>query len=346
VVIAHIGGNCAGLHDPQDTSKCEDDLEGVALLKALPEGTVDAYLGGHVHRGRMRHFINGTAAAQSAPYSDEFSTIELAIDTQANRVIDERSSIRMPTQICEKVYSGTESCDPRTKPADAALVQRTFEGRAVGREPRIQAVVQPFLQQVEAKRNERLGITTAAEFKRGFAGESTLGNLLADALREWAGADIGIMNAGGIRSDLRAGELIYADIFNVAPFENYPAVLQMTGKEVFDALDVVTRGNRGLLQVSGIRYTVDDATRRVTSVTLPDGTPIDPARTYRVVMPDFLAFGGDGMAPVTNSIPRERIVIDQEAPLRDAIIEALRKRGGPLSPAIDGRISVLNRQPR
>ena len=347
VVAAHMGGHCPDLNDPNNTGNCEDDLEAIKLLEALPPGTIDAYLGGHVHRGRMRHFINGVAAAQSRTFSEEFSTIELWVDPATNSVIDERSVIRRSTAICERVYEGTEVCDPRDAPKGAALVPRTYEGQAIARNARIESVVGPFLAQVEAKRNEPLGLTATGEFTRGFTSETTLGNLLADALREWSGADIAFMNAGGIRSNLRPGDLVYADVFEVSPFENYPAVISMTGQQVTDALDVVSRGGRGLLQVSGVHYTVDAAADgRVVAVTLPDGTPIDPAKTYRVVMPDFLAYGGDGMSPVTNTIPQDRIVIDQNAPIRDVMIEALQKRGAPLTPRTEGRITVLNRPQR
>ncbi|HUP46813.1 MAG TPA: bifunctional UDP-sugar hydrolase/5'-nucleotidase [Thermoanaerobaculia bacterium] len=312
VVIAHMGGRCTSVEDPFDASSCDERHEANQLLEALPAGTVDVYFGGHTHQ-QMRHFINGTGAVQSLPYSTEFSAVEITIDPAAGRVLDERTILRPPTKI---------------------------EGAAP--DPRIQAVIAPFLEQVAAKRNQPLGLTATAAFERGRARETTIGNLLADAMREWAGTDFAFMNSGGIRADLRAGALIYADIFEVSPFDNYPAVVTMTGQQVIDALNVVSSTGRGLLQVSGLRYTVDAASGyRVTDVTV-DGEPIDRQKLYRVVMPDFLAYGGDGMAPVTSTIPAERISIDQARPVRDIVLEALQKRGLPLTPALDGRITVRN----
>jgi 5'-nucleotidase len=354
VVIAHMGGRCTNLHDPRDPASCEQGHEANELLNSLPADTIDAYFAGHTH-SQMRHFINGVPAAQSLAYSNEFSTIDLWIDPVANRVIDERSFIRPPTMICGLVYSGTDRCDPRRAPAGAKLVQRVFEGRPIVRDSRLHDVVEPYLEKVSAKRNERLGITVAAPFTRANFRESDLGNLLADALREWAGAEVGIMNSGGIRSNLRAGDLIYADIFEVSPFDNYPAVVQMTGAQIVEALRSTSGGDRGLMQVSGVRYTLDDSRElekksgprdRFVSAALADGRPLDPEKLYTVVMPDFLVLGGDGMGGVMKSIPADRIRIHQNIAIRDAVIEALQKRAASIVPKIEGRITILNQQRR
>lgn len=352
VVIAHMGGRCTDLRDPRNPASCEDRHEANHLLNSLPPDTVDAYFAGHTH-SQMRHFINGVPAAQSLPYSNEFSMIDLWIDTAANRVLDERSFIRPPTMICAMVYSGTERCDPRRAPAGAKLEQRVFEGRSIVRDTALHNVVEPFLTQVAARKNQRLGIVAAAPFTRTSSGESQLGNLLTDALREWAGADIGIMNSGGIRSNLRAGDLIYADVFEVSPFDNYPAIVQMTGQQIIDVLRATSGGDRGLMQVSGIRYTLDDSKDlgrqssrdRFVSATLENGQPLQPEKLYSVVLPDFLVQGGDGFGGVMKTVPPERITIDQDQPVRDVVIEALQKRGAPIVPKIEGRITILNSQP-
>lgn len=354
VAIAHIGGRCSDLSNPLDHSSCDQRQHATQLLESLPADTIDVFFAGHTH-SQMRHFVNGVAAAQSLPYSKEFSTIDIWVDPVANRVVDERTVIRPPTMICALVYNGTDRCDPRDAPAGAALVPRVFEGRTIARDAVVHAVVEPFLQQVSAKRNERLGIVATAAFTRNGTRESSLGNLLADAMREWSGADIAFMNSGGIRSDLRAGDLIYADIFEVSPFDNYPTVVTMTGQQVIDALRATSGGDRGILQVSGIHYTLDDSRElekktgprnRFVSATLPGGEPIDPQQSYRVIMPDFLAWGGDGLAAVMAAVPRERITFHEEMPLRDMVIQALQKRGAPITPSVDGRITILNRQPR
>jgi len=84
---------------------------------------------------------------------------------------------------------------------------------------------------------------------------------------------------------------------------------------------------------------------RVTAVTLATGAPLDPNALYRVAMPDFLATGGEGLAPIMQRIPKERIAFDQNRTLRDAFVEGMRKRPMPLEPKLDARVSVLGDVP-
>ena len=352
IVIAHMGGRCTDTSNPQDASTCEPQQEAMRFLAALPPGTIDAYFGGHTHAD-MRQIINGTPAVQAGSYSREFATVDLWIDPQRHAVISDRTTLRPLTMICASVFAGTQTCDPKKAPAGAALVPATFEGKAIAPVQSVAAILDPYRKQVAAKRNEPIGITTTAPFTRKYLGESSLGDLLADALRDWAHADIAVLNSGGLRTSLRAGTLRYSDMFEVMPFDNYPAVVTMTGAEIADMLRVVSTGERGVLQVSGLRYVIDEARdrdkppaqrNRVASITLANGQPLDPKALYRVAMPDFLANGGEALTDVMNAIPADRKTIDRSIPLRDVFIVALQKRAMPLQPAIEGRITVLNPQ--
>ena len=86
----------------------------------------------------------------------------------------------------------------------------------------------------------------------------------------------------------------------------------------------------GFLQVSGLRYVIRG--RTLDEVTV-NGQPIDPERHYRVVMPDFLAEGGDGYAMLKELERR----VDTGRLISDMLIEAFRA-GGPAAPQLDGRI--------
>jgi 5'-nucleotidase len=185
---------------------------------------------------------------------------------------------------------------------------------------------------------------------RSYSGESPLGDLIADAMREFASSDFAFMNSGGIRSDLKAGELVYADIFAISPFDNFPAVVTMTGAQVLETLRLTTSGARGIMQVSGLKYTVDAAKdaekpvaerNRIVSVTLPDGSALDPEKLYTVAMPDFIAMGGDGTQTVMQTVPRERLKISYIKPIRDVLVEVLSRRPQPIAPSVEGRITVL-----
>ena len=349
VVIAHMGGRCRNVDgDPADTSSCEQDWESMRFLQALPRGTIDAYFGGHSH-SRMREIVNGTAAFQPAPYSQEFSTLDLTLDPVAHRVT--AVALRPLVSICGDVYSGTEQCDSNRAPPGSTLVPRQFEGKVIVPDNSVAAILKPYLDRVDAKRNEPLGIHSSGIFTRDYLNESTLGDLIADTLRIALGTDIAFMNSGGIRANLRAGDLMYSDLFEVSPFDNYPTLVTLTGAQIAEALRVTGNGERGIIQVSGLKYTIDAARGmnlpaakrdRIVAITLPNGKPIDPQATYTVAMPDFLAAGGDGLADLVRGVAPDRIRIVGTRPLREVLIEALQKQNRAIAPEALDRILIIN----
>ncbi len=349
IAIGHMGGKCGDIKNVEDAGSCEKEQEAMRLLTALPPGTIDGYFAGHTHQ-QMRNIINGVPASQGLAYSREFSTLDLWIDPVAHHVT--KSALRPLTMICASVFTGTESCDSHDAPKGTAMVPRTFEGRTIAADAKLAALLQPYLEKVAAKRNEKLGIKTTAPFTREYSKESTLGDLMTDAIRSGTGADIAVVNSGGIRATLKAGDLVYGDVFEVSPFDNYVAVVPLTGAQVLDALQRTSNGERGILQVSGLRYTIDAAKdsgkpaaerQRVVAATLADGKALDRAATYKVAMPDFLSSGGDGLMPIMQHVPKEKVdVLYDHGPLREIMISALQKRGGELSPKVEGRITVLN----
>ncbi|HKO58048.1 MAG TPA: bifunctional UDP-sugar hydrolase/5'-nucleotidase [Thermoanaerobaculia bacterium] len=336
IVIAHMGGRCSDMNDPNDVASCETDHEAMKFLQAMPAGTIDAYFAGHTHQ-QMRQIINGVPAMQALAYSNEFSSLDLWIDPAAHKVV--KSEPRPHTSICEQVYSGTERCDARAAAKDATLVPRLFHGRTIEADPQIAALFQPYMEKVATIRNEPLHVTAAAPIKRNRYREAPLGNLITDALRMATGADIAVFNSGGIRTDLRQGDLVYSDIFEVSPFDNYPAVVTMTGAQLREMVRIMSSGDTGILQVSGLRYTVDGSRPKGDRVT---EISVDPNATYRVAMPDFLAAGGEGLSSLLAGVSPENVKVDQSKPIRDIIIPTLQKMPQPLDPKVEGRITVLN----
>lgn len=354
VVAAHMGGRCSDLQDVHDVASCDSRQEAMRFLAAMPPGTIDGYFGGHTH-AQMREIINGVPAVQAAAYGVSFSTIDLWIDPASHRVVSDRSNLRPITMICSEVFAGTEVCDPRQSPGVVPIVPRVFEGKTMQPDVRVASIVRPYLDKVAQKKHEPLGIRATGAFTKMYEGESTIGDLLADSLRADTGADAALVNSGGIRAGLRAGDLTYGDMFDVSPFDNFVAVVTMTGAELREVLRIATTGQRGIMQVSGIRYTIDrnaDASKpvaerdHVKTFTLANGNPVDPNALYRVVMPDFLTTGGDGLMPVMSKIPKERITIDQNQTLREGFIAGMRKSGGTVTPKLDGRITVIGGAPK
>jgi 5'-nucleotidase len=349
VVIAHMGGRCKNIDmNPEDPSACETDQEAMRFLNALPKGTVDAYFAGHTH-SQMRHYINGVPALQPSPYGREIAILDMTIDPEKHRVA--KTEMLPLTMVCAQVYERTETCDPKKAPAGTTLVPRRFEGRVVSEMGRVSEILKPYLDQVAAKRSQDLGIRTTDRFKRAYYREAALGDLLTDAMRASMKTDVAFLNSGGIRAELPAGEINYANLFDVSPFDNFPTIVTMTGAQLRQMLVITSvGGGRGILQTSGLRYTFDESRdaakpmaqrNRLTEVTLGNGQPLDPNALYRVAMIDFL-LTGEGLEPLMKQIPADRIKVDYTRPIRELLIDALKAMPQPLAPKTDGRIAVLN----
>lgn len=196
--------------------------------------------------------------------------------------------------------------------------------------------------------------------------ESPLGNLAADALRDYCDADIAIQNGGGIRAGLTAGDVTVGDIFAMLPFDNKVTLVEVTGQTVWDALENGVSGYPDTYgqfpQVSGIHYTFDGskpAGERIVSVTLPDGTPLDMDGWYTLACNDFMCGGGDGytMFNVLNpedggdgngemavqELPGCKLVYRTNDYYRTVVSEYI-KAQGTIAPALEGRITILNPQ--
>ena len=148
--------------------------------------------------------------------------------------------------------------------------------------------------------------------------ETNLGDLCADAYKTLLDADIGIMNGGGIRADIEAGDITYANIISVNPYGNMICKVAVTGQTILDALEMGVKElpaeSGGFIQVSGLTYEIDVSVEstvvtddygsfvevtgdyRVKNV-LVDGEPIDPEATYTLATHNYwLKDGGDGMS--------------------------------------------------
>lgn len=342
IVAAHIGGACKDLTQIHDTSSCAADSHLFALARALPPASVDAIFGGHSHQ-QVRHVVNGIPIMQAAALGRGMSVIDLYIDRGTRSVVSEKTVLRPHTPVCEVVFVNGGGCNPRV--SAGALAPATYGGQPVKPAAHVRAAMQPFLDRTEARRQERIGVSLAAPVTRNYNEESALGNLVADALRiTFPQAHFAFVNSGGIRADLKSGELTYGDVFEVLPFDNFPALVTMTGRELQQAMELTLGSSHGTLQISGFLARGTRNADGSVSVELrrPDGTPIDLNATYTVATLDFLASGGSGVGPVMTAIPAERKQVFYDRPIRDVFIAALKKMAatGGISPAIEGRLTV------
>lgn len=194
--------------------------------------------------------------------------------------------------------------------------------------------------------------------------ETNLGDLCADAYRVVLGADIGLTNGGGVRANIKAGDITYNDALTVFPFGNMGCVIEATGQQIKDALEMASKNypqeSGGFLQVSGLTYSIDSSV--ATNVELDEkgnfvkvngayrvsdimvgGQPLDVNKTYTVASHNYmLKSAGDGMTMFKNSkVIRDEVMADVDllsAYIRDQL-------GGNIgteysNPTGQGRITV------
>ena len=241
--------------------------------------------------------------------------------------------------------------DTRNGPAVTVVPQWAMRSTAgVAPDPEVAALIQAHAERLDAELAVTIGTTeTALDSRRGAvrAMETTMGNLIADAMRTAVGADIAITNGGGIRGD-RIYEpgtvLTRRDILAELPFGNVTVLIELTGAQVLAALEngvsQVENGAGRFPQVSGLAFTFDPALPpggRIVDVTV-GGAPLDPETVYRVATNDYMHGGGDGYEVLAGA-PTIIAAIDGML-LASTVIDHITVQG-TVAPAVDGRITRI-----
>jgi 5'-nucleotidase len=219
---------------------------------------------------------------------------------------------------------------------------------AIPDEPKTAAVVASYTAKMGAELNTVIGRTTVpldgiALHLR--AGETNLGDFVADAIRADAGADIALVNSGGIRGDRihPAGPITRRTVIEIHPFGNIVCKISIPGRVLLAALNhgvaklPVAAGQ--FPQVSGLEMRVDPNAPpgdRIRDLKV-QGRPFDPAASYTLALPDFVLRGGDGYA-MFDGLP---VLTSPEAGTLMAIaLERFVSAQDSISPQAEGRIVI------
>ncbi|KDE54783.1 bifunctional UDP-sugar hydrolase/5'-nucleotidase [Methanoculleus sp. MH98A] len=270
VVLLHEGGS----QEPYDgpTREGENVTGRVAGIVAGLDGDVDVVLSGHTHAFTNAYLENAgknpVLVTQAYSYSRAFADVDIVIDPLTGEV----------THTSARIVPAYEN---GTRPDPEALSLLAICEEAVG----------PM--------TDRVITTTSAEITRlqTDAGESALGNLVADAQRAAMGADIAFVTTGSLRAEIAEGNVTWGDLYAVQPFSSTVLSMALTGEQVRGVLERQWEAPLPPhnLAVSGLSYTFDErkpAGSRIVEVRV-NGTALDPDAEYTAAMVDFLATGGD-----------------------------------------------------
>lgn len=241
-----------------DSLACRGEI--VDLARDLPAGAVDLIVSGHTH-SLVNTIVNGIPVVQSWSSGRAIGLSDLV------RVGGGRSSavVRVETAWAHGADAAVTSLLERYRPRVAAVA-----GRVV-------ATLRDTL------------------FRSG--DQYALGNLIAAAQRTAAGADVGLINNGGIRTDLPAGPVTSGQLFELQPFQNQVVRIPVPGSILLAVLEQALVDGHPDAHLDGVTVRWDPAKppgQRVVEARLDDGRRVEPDGRYSLGTANFLATGGGG----------------------------------------------------
>jgi 5'-nucleotidase/UDP-sugar diphosphatase len=272
---------------------------------------IDVIIGGHSHTGLRdpyESFSNHTVVCQTFGHLTTVGRLELLIDRETNRIAG---------------YEG-----------------KLFElyAEEVPLDQEALALVGKWVEKAEQGLDEVIG-SSAAELTRAGMEESPMGNLITDAMRLRFGVDVVMHNSGGITGTLPKGVLTYRNAYEADAYANTVVTMVLSGRQVWDLLEVSVNRHHAIFQVSGVRM-VYDVTRpigeRVLEVEV-GGEPLDFDRDYTVATNSFLAAGGGEY----EIFGQGRDWTDTGVYIRDVIASCVRAHS-PIDAKVEGRIIDLS----
>jgi 5'-nucleotidase len=299
IVVAHEGGFC---NTNAGVETCNGDMFDVA--QNVTE-KVDLIVSGHTH-SLLNTRANGIPIVQARSSGQAIDVVDIPLDGDGNPSGNVVTQVRSVTTASTQPYAPVDSIVARAAAKVAGIVNR-----------RVATIRVPLPREGD---------------------QYALGNLVTDAQR-WAGkGDIGVMNNGGIRAALPAGEITYGKLFVIQPFANTLYRVRMTGAQVREYFEKVLGGDGIPVHVSGITigYNPDKPKgQRITSLRLPMGRTLVDDASYDVVMNNFMATGGSNMGPPEGSRSTPLNLVDL-----DVLISYLKSLKSPITPPTESRIFI------
>lgn len=311
VVLIHQGGVAGG-----DYNDCSNFSGPIAGIVPKLDKAVTVVVSGHTHRA-YNCVIDGRLVSSASQYGMMVTEIDLKLDTKTHQVIYKKA------------------------------VNHLVDNRLLAKDPDQTRLISVYDSKTAQLENRIIGSVTAPLTRqRSPSGEMVLGEVIADAQlaaaarTDMGGAQIAFMNNGGVRADILKrddGTVTFGDLFAVQPFGNRLLTLTLTGAQIKRLLEQQLSGPSAnpTLQVSKGFFYSFSPTRpvgdRVQRMTL-NGTNIEPSRTYRVGVTDFLAGGADGLTVLRDGKAPQLAMPDIEA------LEAYFHANSPLAPGPMDRI--------
>lgn len=262
VVTGHVGGFCNA------QGVCDGEIFDLVNRLTAP---VDVVVSGHSH-SLINTRLRGVPIVQARSRGEAIDIVDIAVGDTSAKLPGDISTSRVLRSDVLDIMSDTIPPDPQAARIATAAV----------------SAVAAIIAQPAGR--------ILADMRRD-SSQYALGNLIADAMREAAHSDIAVMNNGGIRANLLAGDVNFGRLYEVQPFGNTLFTLRVRGSDLRAYLSRLVAGNAPRAHISGVQLRYDPARPaddRLVDVRV-DGKAIDAKRIYTITLNDFMVTGGDGL---------------------------------------------------
>jgi 2',3'-cyclic-nucleotide 2'-phosphodiesterase / 3'-nucleotidase / 5'-nucleotidase len=256
VVLAHNPTNQNGYVDLYDATRIAETVN----------DEVDVIFAAHNHAFNDK-VVDNKLIVQAYSYGSAFSDVDLELHPVTGEIIKKEAEV-------VTVYQADYTPDPA-----------------------VTAIMKKYEDEIAPMKAEVVGnsLTTLAKGYPSVAtefGDNGLGNLLADGMKAAMNSDFALMNGGGVRAQLDAGEVTFGDLFSIQPFGNVLNKTYLSGADLKEVLNKQITPKGLDFHISGFKYTYtwDDTTKtgKVVDLFLPNGEKLDPAKEYSVVLNNYM----------------------------------------------------------
>jgi 2',3'-cyclic-nucleotide 2'-phosphodiesterase (5'-nucleotidase family) len=217
----------------------------------------------------------------------------------------------------------------------------TYIDPAIAPDAGVDSIVQKYSSQISDNVKKVIATTASVldgDPARNRSQETNLGDIYADAMKDFTKADIAAVNGGSFRQSIQGPDISIENVLNASPYDNLVATIDVTGAELISDLEMTAARYDGewggFLQFSkGFKVVFENHSFIAASL---DGIAIDPARVYKLATSDYIAGGGNGHSNFANKDPDLGTMVK----MNDVFIEYIQKIPQPVDYRVEGRIVI------
>ena len=273
ILLSHIGLLCNNISETSKInmynktmkqSECEHEGDSLLykLLNKIKPGMIDGIIGGDTHTN-VHHWVNDIPIMISTHFSKYLNIMYLPFKKNFTNnkyiLINDEIKIEGPIPSCEKIFSNLNHCEKLNNPGEfensGNLVNFVWHGKRIEKDIMTKKLFDKYYSLYKnSKENNIVKLMGFNDkIKIDLSGDSLLGNLMMDAIRQITDTNISIVNFWMFQNEVYPGVLTLFDFIKLMPYENYICITEITGNEIFKMIKTVQNGKRGYQPTSGLK---------------------------------------------------------------------------------------------